>query len=37
MASSYNPYMSNQFYMQDLQNMRDKIENQMRANARVAI
>lgn len=31
MASSYNPYMGNQFYMQDLQNMRDKIESQMRA------
>lgn len=27
---AYNYYPNNQFYMQDLQNMRDKIDNQMR-------
>lgn len=27
---AYNYYPNNQFYMQDLQNMRDRIENQMR-------
>lgn len=28
--SSYNPYMNNQFYMQDLQAMKDRIDTQMR-------
>lgn len=28
--NNYNPYMSNQFYMQDLQSMKDRIDSQMR-------
>lgn len=30
MISNYNPYANSQFYMNDLQQMRDRIDNQMR-------